>query len=83
MRMCQCLNLKTNFALQVEYHLEKGNGLLTDRIDMLIEGAQYGILTGSPNLVDKILIKTKRLIIGAGKTAKSGSRSHHYSCCAN
>ncbi|GBO19526.1 hypothetical protein AVEN_19582-1 [Araneus ventricosus] len=70
MRMCQCLELKTHFALQVEYHLEKGNGLIGDRIEMLLEAAEFGVLTRSPNMVDRILIKTKRLLVEGGLTAQ-------------
>ncbi|GFS72182.1 uncharacterized protein NPIL_161391 [Nephila pilipes] len=51
LRTCQCLNLRTHFALQVEYHLDKGNGLLKDRIALLLDAGQYGIYTNSPKLV--------------------------------
>ncbi|GFY51356.1 uncharacterized protein TNIN_15871 [Trichonephila inaurata madagascariensis] len=71
MRTCQCLNLKTHFALQVEYQLDKGNGLLKDRIAILVDASEYGIFTNSPKLVDKILSKATRLIQKKGDNDKS------------
>ncbi|XP_035207716.1 uncharacterized protein LOC118182478 [Stegodyphus dumicola] len=62
LRMCQCLNLRTHILMQVEYHLNKGNGDISKRINMLLKAAENGLEAGNAVLVESILNKIKRLL---------------------
>ncbi|GIZ03996.1 hypothetical protein CEXT_215401 [Caerostris extrusa] len=70
MRMCQCLHLKTNFALQVEYHLEKGKRFVDGSYRHADRRCTIWHSYGSPNLVDKILLSKLETGLLAGKLPK-------------